>query len=381
MMIYDQPNYAEAQKLAYETIQNSAQKELPVSIKKLIRTFPKLHLQKYSVFAKQRKLSFEEVLLFTNSEEGCLWMRSDGTYLILYNDYIKNSGRIRFTLAHELGHYIMKHNEKSGKTILPRYSLSDDEHDLFEKEANYFAKRLLAPIPLVDLYVANWKKIKANCIEFAFDTSHTLASYVIKDLNKRRQNANIIREGHPMVDYFIDFINYDASSQICKTCSTVQSSKNNFCKTCGSNNLIESSAENYTNYYIMKGTKMDYTKIETNANGTPVKCPKCEYESLNDEFIYCPICSTHIHNVCLGPEWNKITETIDGDIELSIQERNDHNSSCKGNLEGDFRYCPHCGNETSYGYQKILTSWSVEKNNFDSTNFSFQEPKFNDLPF
>lgn len=134
MMTYNQilkPDYAHAQAAAYDLVQNSNQAKLPISIKKLIRSLPNLHLQKYSVFAKKNKISVEEVYHFTNSEEGCLWMRSDGTYLVLYNDTIDNSGRVRFTLAHELGHYVLKHNERSGKTILSRYSLSDDEYDLF----------------------------------------------------------------------------------------------------------------------------------------------------------------------------------------------------------------------------------------------------------
>lgn len=212
MTIYNQPNYANAQKLAYDLVIQSGQNLLPMSMKKLIRSFENLHIQKYTVFAKKQGLSMDDMYELVDSEEGCLWMRSDGTYLILYNDTITNSGRIRFTLAHELGHYILKHNEKTGKTILPRYSLSDVEYDIFEKEANYFAKRLLAPIPLVDLYIANWKKILPSCIEFAFDTSYTLANYVIKDLIKRRDNANIISEKHPMIDSFIDFVNIDTHS-------------------------------------------------------------------------------------------------------------------------------------------------------------------------
>lgn len=108
-MIYDdfaidlRPDYAFAQYKAYEVIEASNQTKLPLSIKKIIQSYPNLHLQKYTVFANKRHINLEEVFEITNSEEGCLWMRNDGTYIILYNDTLDNPGRIRFTLAHELG--------------------------------------------------------------------------------------------------------------------------------------------------------------------------------------------------------------------------------------------------------------------------------------
>lgn len=54
--------------------------------------------------------------------------------MILYNENCP-LGCIRFTIAHEIGHYVLKHR---------------DEHDLSsEREANCFARNLLCPIPVV----------------------------------------------------------------------------------------------------------------------------------------------------------------------------------------------------------------------------------------
>jgi Zn-dependent peptidase ImmA (M78 family)/RNA polymerase subunit RPABC4/transcription elongation factor Spt4 len=309
-MIYSKlvPDYADAQAKAYETVQNSRQKKLPLSIKKIIRSFPDLHLQKYSSFAKRRGLTIDEVYELLDSKEGCLWKKQNGHYIILYNDTIENTGRIRFTLAHELGHYIMKHNEKSEKTRLSRYSLSEEEYDVFEKEANYFAKRLLAPIPLVDLYVANWKKIMASSIEFAFDTSYTVANYIISDLIKRNQNSMIRREGHPMVDSFADFIHIDTNSKICKNCSASQNSEHEYCAFCGNISFIQSSPENYAKFNLERKKSMFYSKIQTNEKGLPLKCPNCKAENLHDEFTFCPYCSVLLRNYCLGPHENRFIE-------------------------------------------------------------------------
>lgn len=77
------PNFAKAQNCAYDTITDSNQKKLPLSIKRIISRFPNLYLQKYTVFAKKRGLSMEETFHVLDSEEGCLWRRSDNTYVIL----------------------------------------------------------------------------------------------------------------------------------------------------------------------------------------------------------------------------------------------------------------------------------------------------------
>ena len=56
-------------------------------------------------------------------------------YVIYYNDRL-NSGRIRFSILHEIGHIVLKHRQDS---------------DLAEAEANFFAKYMIAPPVLVAL--------------------------------------------------------------------------------------------------------------------------------------------------------------------------------------------------------------------------------------
>ncbi|MDT2500300.1 ImmA/IrrE family metallo-endopeptidase [Enterococcus avium] len=373
------PDYGLAQSVAYETVQTCNQKKLPLSIKKLIKSIPNLHIQKYSKFAKARNLSIEETFELLDSEEGCLWMRSDGQYIILYNDAVDNTGRIRFTLAHELGHYLLKHNEKTKKTLLARYSLTNEEYDVFEKEANYFAKRLLAPIPLVDLYVASWSRIYPECIEFAFDTSYTVANYIINDLHRRQRNANVVSEGHPLTYNFIDYINVDSSSQICRNCHSPQPAIHKFCAFCGSNEMIKSTAKNYTNYFLERKNVMIYSKIETNEHGTPIKCPRCSAEECSNDFDYCPYCAAYLHNVCLGGKNNQYYEDSYGNmIERTLKEQFEDPESCSGYLDGGFRYCPTCGSETSYLRQNFLDDWKTER---DKKNDPFLKAKFEKLPF
>lgn len=372
------PNFAKAQNCAYDTITDSNQKKLPLSIKRIISRFPNLYLQKYTVFAKKRGLSMEETFHVLDSEEGCLWRRSDNTYVILYNDTVTNTGRVRFTLAHELGHFILKHHENTNKTILSRYSLSDEAYDVFEKEANYFAKRLLAPVPLIDLYVANWNEVNAHIIEWAFDVSHTVSHYLIKELNKRQRNTGLIREGHPMVDNFIDFITIDTRSQICLNCRAIQVKSNNHCFTCGESNFIASTPKNYPNFYSERKLLMQYSKIETNETGTPLTCPYCDAEGINDNFTFCPWCAALIHNVCLGTEDQRyyFNNDIQQTAEFTLLEQSKH--GCGLNLDGGYRYCPDCGSETSYYRQNFLDDWTTEKERVEDP---FLEGRDGKLPF
>lgn len=68
-------------------------------------------------------------------------------WLLLYSDAVTSPGRIRFTQAHELGHYILHRL----RTSTPRCSSDDmlnwsqDEHDI-EAQADLFASYLLMPL-------------------------------------------------------------------------------------------------------------------------------------------------------------------------------------------------------------------------------------------
>lgn len=80
--------------------------------------------------------------------EGCLISNDARTnWFILYNNSIKSPGRIRFTQAHELGHYILHRFQKDSfecQTAADMYNLSNDDKDL-ESEADEFASYLLMP--------------------------------------------------------------------------------------------------------------------------------------------------------------------------------------------------------------------------------------------
>ncbi|TGK79250.1 ImmA/IrrE family metallo-endopeptidase [Leptospira bourretii] len=80
---------------------------------------------------------------------GCIEKRFDDRYYISVNKY-HNIRRQRFTIAHELGHYILhrnKLNEIGRETILMREPTALSK---IEREANDFASELLIPKETLD---------------------------------------------------------------------------------------------------------------------------------------------------------------------------------------------------------------------------------------
>lgn len=76
-----------------------------------------------------------KVYTFTGDFDGYT-TKKDGHNVIFYNSDIKSPGRVRFTIAHELGHI-----------LLEQFNITYDEK---EKEANMFAIRLLAPVGVLN---------------------------------------------------------------------------------------------------------------------------------------------------------------------------------------------------------------------------------------
>ena len=135
---YRKLTYEELRNLAYDFLNEYTDGQLPINLVSIIDKINNLHLLKYTTFAKQHNLSMSEVIAFLQSDDGALWYQySTDTYILLYNDTIASKERIRFTIAHELGHYVLRHNEITDKTIISRYTLTNSEYNEFEREASF----------------------------------------------------------------------------------------------------------------------------------------------------------------------------------------------------------------------------------------------------
>ncbi|WP_267432876.1 ImmA/IrrE family metallo-endopeptidase [Sphingomonas sp. GM_Shp_1] len=91
------------------------------------------------------------------------------------------TGRQTFTIAHELGHWLLhKHyfdKNPDDYDILPRFQ-SVDSNDAFEKEANFFAANLLVPKRLLK----SVKGASVASLADAFAVSRTMMEYRLKNV-------------------------------------------------------------------------------------------------------------------------------------------------------------------------------------------------------
>ncbi|MGJ1434424.1 ImmA/IrrE family metallo-endopeptidase [Sphingobacterium siyangense] len=94
---------------------------------------------------------------FNEDVSAVLIVEDDGTATIGYNPK-ETLNRRRFSIAHEIGHYILHSNKSKGifmdKLMFRKnITLYSKKEEIIEKEANYFAANLLMPKELVTLEV------------------------------------------------------------------------------------------------------------------------------------------------------------------------------------------------------------------------------------
>ena len=150
MEIPSSPRYKFATQMALTTFTYFNVLNFPVDIKTLIKS-EGIKLKKYSTVAKKVGITVGEVCKEYQTDLAYIFRDSAGRYAIAYND-TKPEYMIRFSLAHELGHYALSHLEDFDETIL-RYrgsSLTEEKYSVLEREANCFARNLISPAPIAD---------------------------------------------------------------------------------------------------------------------------------------------------------------------------------------------------------------------------------------
>lgn len=98
-------------------------------------------------------------------------LRMKGRVFIFYNDACTR-GRIRFTLAHELGHVLLGHLNGNRK-VTTRNREPSVKDSFIEQQANVFASRLLAPACVID----KLNLYRPDQLMSLFGISHQSAEY------------------------------------------------------------------------------------------------------------------------------------------------------------------------------------------------------------
>lgn len=309
------PNYNKAVKKSINVLMDFGFYTIPIDLdiifKKYKRTIRKCS---YTKFASKRNLSIEEVCEYFESDLGaCAYDRKTERYVIYYNDTQGKNGLDRFTIAHELGHVFLNHYAEVDSNVLLRKPMPEEKYDKFEKEANCFARNLLAPVPLV-FKVTDVKSSQAyQEIQDAFEITYLATCARISLFTLDRYNITSKDKEY--------FNTYDITFKYnCISCGNVDVEYSEYCKICG-----------VKNEPFEKSHGVLYNDgIETNENKRVIKCPVCENEVFTEGLYYCKICGIERYNYCSHPD-------------------------CGQPNDGNARYCRYCGSKTVYFERGLLS--------------------------
>lgn len=305
----------------------------PVDIERIIRTWTIEHIiiisesdyKRFRIETKQKRpyISIKDGRTYYDPKRDL--------YIIVYNDS-KCENRIRFTLAHEFAHIVLGHLSDI-RTEMERGGLSDSVYYAYEGAANTFAGNFLAPPIIIS------EKIGKNIFCSSFIASvFKISEKAVREY--RKDDFEYWKKLTPTSDELNILERYQQrlNSFFCKTCSSIFAIKNaKYCPVCGTQAaLLKLGGEE-----IMGCT---YPHIELNENGRVKECPICGNEEHLEDSIFCMICGK--------PSVNRCTFAISKDYDDGGCEH------CEP-LPGNARYCPYCGNKTTFLEANLLQEWNI----------------------
>lgn len=342
-----QPNYDLVKELVYYVHKYLCNPELPIDLSFMYK-FKNLKIQTYSWFSKFNNISIEETINLVNSDSGCCWyLVNQDRYLILYNDLIENPCHNRWTLAHEFGHYLLKHNEICDTAVLGRNSINLDEYKIYEKEANAFARELLAPLNVLCCIVDN--SVTLTQIMEMCDLSYEASKNIINFANNGQLMGVSYFHESETTKLFEKFIKNCKCLNSCMRCKyTFTSLDAKFCPICGSNEIIKGDTKNKMNY-------ISNFRIDTNSR--LLECPICHNEEIVDG-EFCKICGSYLINKC--------TNTVE-------DEWGNQLSGCGKLADANARFCIYCGAKTTFFNNGLLCDYKDYNQTQETINIVWKD--------
>lgn len=146
----DYPRYAFARQRAYRLLFELGIDRLPIDPWQISRSLPNVHICKWT---ELRDNCHDPDPLHIDAEGADAkthHQRGSSDYLVVYDDRVENYRRVRWTMAHEIGHVVLGHLVSFDATTLCRGSLTEQDYKVLEREADCFAANILAPITIIN---------------------------------------------------------------------------------------------------------------------------------------------------------------------------------------------------------------------------------------
>lgn len=172
-------DYDDIEEIAYRVLIDYQRYQFPIDVFQLCRDM-NITLIKYSSLDKDN-----QKICLDRSEKG-FYSFTPYKPIIFYNDMIKSEANIRFTIAHEIKHYVCHDLE---------------ENDAVETLANHFAKTLLCPKVLL----IHLKDLDIFDVINKFDISQEVAIYTLNGIENRKRyhGDSIFAYEKTYLDYFL----------------------------------------------------------------------------------------------------------------------------------------------------------------------------------
>lgn len=384
---------------AHSTFAKFTNHSFPVNLFDLINKIGNIQIVTYYELAEELEVSVDYVINKIGRSTDGFTLNRGKQFIIVYNSDTNTNivERIRYTIAHEIGHIVMGHFNDDD-TILRRGGLDSKQYDVLEKEAETFAHELLIPTYIID---TTWS---SEYIQETFDVSKQVANNSLEtkeklswikptkevaplyfkqkiSLKKRKLLYYSPTRDQHILKKNILFLTGKKTYFYCQSCHNVETINNqeiNFCPICGSYELEKYDDQNYIYFHETKERYcMTYSELKVDKEGRLIEnCPICGNDHVSNNF--CSVCGVSIINKCSG--LRKIDSNWDNGYEEDMP--------CEGPLLGSDRYCPKCGAESTFYNNNLLKDWNFSKNEpnflvdfdpFDKTyNFDVSEDS---LPF
>ena len=349
-------NYVRPIHLSLQVLSEVGIDRFPINLKQILRHYG-IHLMSYEAYSARLECSLP--VCFKQFGNDGATLAKNGKYLIVYNSQQSAKDRIRFTIAHELGHIILRHHDELGVDILQRMWVEKNLYEVLEDEANCFARNLLCPAVAVQEvlrahgFVATrfdsaqerniWFKVaSAPClpnlpknltdyylVKQSFQVTSTAAKTRCHFLKSDLRNM----PGH-QANALMERAIFTAQWR-CTKCGALRMKDVEYCYYCGTKNC----------YSLISMETPEPKPIFLRYNGNRFSsCPVCGNADILPDANYCHICGNTVANPCTC--WRKKNRSIMHLLELAGK------GSVHLNPPG-CRYCQTCGSKTLHGLQQI----------------------------
>lgn len=166
------PDFEKSTKLATELLHRQNIKNRILSVRHLNYDDKHIKFESIQNYSRMVKRPLSEFLSKDNDvlKDGCTLILGNNTYLVLYNDQIKNWEHLNWTLAHEIGHIYLGHTK---------------DEKLEEIEAHFFAAQLFMPEYSIFMMSKEHGNINTRDLVEIFGVSPEAADRRLRTMNRK----------------------------------------------------------------------------------------------------------------------------------------------------------------------------------------------------